>query len=182
MTLHIQTVTFSNRPHLHVYLRQLHLALPPRCSMHVADSECVKNFSRETSTKKQLTIHVHAWNDNIKMDLTKIRCGDVEVLVNTAKSLQVPRETGYFLSISMTMTLWRTFVYGDFIYVGGTDCRLLQYNIMTFCWRETKKTLSRCTWVYTEHERVRPSAHVATQKKLTGRANYQPVTSELLPL
>ena len=39
------------------------------------------------------------------MDLTEIRCGDVEVLVNTAKSLQVPRETGYFLSISMTMTL-----------------------------------------------------------------------------
>jgi hypothetical protein len=29
---------------------------------------------------------------------------------------------------------------------------------------------------------VRPSAHGATEKKLTGHANYQPVTSELLPL
>jgi hypothetical protein len=29
---------------------------------------------------------------------------------------------------------------------------------------------------------VRPSAHGATQKKLIGHANYQPVTSELLPL
>jgi hypothetical protein len=29
---------------------------------------------------------------------------------------------------------------------------------------------------------VEPSAHVATQKKLIGHANYQPVTSELLPL
>ena len=29
---------------------------------------------------------------------------------------------------------------------------------------------------------VRPSAHGATQKKLIGHANYQPVTSELFPL
>jgi hypothetical protein len=31
-------------------------------------------------------------------------------------------------------------------------------------------------------KRIRPSAHGATQKKLTGHANYQPVTSELLSL
>jgi hypothetical protein len=29
---------------------------------------------------------------------------------------------------------------------------------------------------------LRPSAHGATQKKLIGHANYQPVTSELLAL
>jgi hypothetical protein len=29
---------------------------------------------------------------------------------------------------------------------------------------------------------IRPSAHGATQKKLIGHANYQPVSSELLPL
>jgi hypothetical protein len=30
--------------------------------------------------------------------------------------------------------------------------------------------------------RIRPSAHGATQKRLIGHANYQPVSSELLPL
>ena len=29
---------------------------------------------------------------------------------------------------------------------------------------------------------LKPSSHGATQKKLIGHANYQPVTSELLPL
>jgi hypothetical protein len=32
------------------------------------------------------------------------------------------------------------------------------------------------------NKRIRPSAHGATQKKLIGHANYQPVTIALLPL
>jgi len=47
------------------------------------------------------------------MDLTEIRCEEVGVLVNTANHLQVPHKAGHILSSRMTVTLWRTLVYGN---------------------------------------------------------------------
>jgi hypothetical protein len=50
---------------------------------------------------------------------------------------------------------------------GGTSCLHLQGNIF---WESGLRSL------------LLMNAHGATQKKLIGHANYQPVTSELLPL
>jgi hypothetical protein len=115
MTLHTPTVcNVFGRPHLHV---RLFTATAWRWRLAAARLSYIINAYKtsimKTQRKTQPMIYVHTWNDNVKMDLTEIRCEEVGVLVNTANHLQVPHKAGHILSSQMTVTLWRTLVYGN---------------------------------------------------------------------